>query len=164
MKQELDFSIQGEYQRVDKPTVTLRLFGQDGLYDPPDIVSTADEGQGLAAIEALRNELAFDLLRRFGVPLDDQLMATIRRTPTANLDALQLNADGVKLVTQGQPADAQAKFQAALALDPNYSAANANLGWVLSTRGDYTAALSAYQAAVQQLPGYAPYHYNLGNL
>lgn len=57
--------------------------------------------------------------------------------------------------------DAQAQFEATVALAPDYAEAWNNLGVVRGSRGDRAGAISALQRAVGLVPHYADAHYNL---
>jgi tetratricopeptide (TPR) repeat protein len=58
---------------------------------------------------------------------------------------------GVKLMKQGDYADAQAKFEAALAKNPKMAEAHNNLGYSLRKQGDanFTKALEHYDRAIE---------------
>lgn len=164
VKRELDFWIEGQFQRVDRAELRSRLSRRGGEYLSPDVRVVGEPGETLANITALQNALALALLPRLGVEADHALAATIGSTPTDNLEALALNNEGVDLARKKDYAAAEAKFRAALAMDPDYSIAHANLGFVLASQGQYDAAIASYQAAIERLPRYAVFHYNLGNL
>ena len=55
-------------------------------------------------------------------------------------------------------------YTAALAIDPDYPAANNNLGYLLAARGEKDQAIGLLQRAVELKPDYAEAHNNLANL
>lgn len=57
--------------------------------------------------------------------------------------------------------DAQAQFEATVALAPDYAEAWNNLGVVRGSRGDRAGAITALRRAVALVPHYADAHYNL---
>lgn len=69
---------------------------------------------------------------------------------------------GFSLFQQGQFAAAIARYQAALALKPNYPEAHNNWGVALCQQGHVEAALPHYQEAIRMQPDDADAHLNLG--
>lgn len=63
---------------------------------------------------------------------------------------------------QGKIEEAQAAFQKALELDPNYAEANANLGLILKQQGNLQAAIEKTREAIRIQPNIAEAHFNLG--
>jgi tetratricopeptide (TPR) repeat protein len=163
-KRDLDYWIDGQFRLVDQAELISRLSARGGRYLSPDVRVTGKPADSLENISALQNKLTLALLPRLGVMVDPALAEALANTPTGNLGALELNNEGVDLIKLGDYPAAEAKFRAALSLDPNYGAAYSNLGFTLANQGEYDAAVVAYQAAIERLPGYAPFHYNLGNL
>ena len=70
--------------------------------------------------------------------------------------------DGVKLMKRGKHEKAQAKFEAALAKNPNMAEAHNNLGVALRKQGQISEAAKHYYKALHLDPNYAVPHYNLG--
>lgn len=79
-------------------------------------------------------------------------------------EALRLNHEGLAQLDQGREEAARQAFDAALALDPENAAAQANLSFLESQAGRYEEALSHARAAVAAEPEEAVHHYNLGHL
>jgi len=163
-KRGLDFWIEGDFQMVDRAVYHSRLATRGGQILSPDIRVEADPIDTESNLFSLQDDLAFALLDRLGINVSPDLAKIIRSTPTNNPQAFELNNEGVLLLDQKEYVRAEETFRAALALDPDYSEANANLGFVFASQGEYDAAVVAYQSAINQLPEYAPYHYNLGTL
>src|SRR2546426_7715025 len=68
----------------------------------------------------------------------------------------------VELQRQGQWEEAAAEYRALLAIAPNYSEAQANLGAVLARLGNYEEATAAYESALRLNPKLTPILLNLG--
>jgi tetratricopeptide (TPR) repeat protein len=164
VNRELDYWVEGWFEMSDRALLTSRVSGRGGLYLPPDVEVQGEPSDTLANIASMRSELALALLPRLGIEVDAALEETVRSTPTDSPQAMELNNEGVSLASRGDYAAAEAKFRAALKLDPDYSVGYANLADVLASQGRQKAAVSAYKAAIEHLPNYAPFHYNLGNL
>ena len=86
---------------------------------------------------------------------------TLRRNPRAWLMHLNLGA----MAGHGSAAalrEAEAHFQAALAINPNEAQLHNNLGVTWMQMGRYAEALEQHRTAVRLAPGYAEAHLNLG--
>ncbi|MCP4660137.1 MAG: tetratricopeptide repeat protein [bacterium] len=70
---------------------------------------------------------------------------------------------GTELVQKGRPAAAREKFEAALALNPRFAEATANLAELAALDGNIRDARKHYRAAVAVEPENALFQYNLGN-
>ncbi|MDE2349510.1 MAG: tetratricopeptide repeat protein, partial [Gammaproteobacteria bacterium] len=71
---------------------------------------------------------------------------------------------GIIYLQSGRLAEAQAAFQAVLALDADDAVANDELGMVLRRQGKFGDAEAAYSRAIAARPDYLPAHLNLGIL
>lgn len=71
---------------------------------------------------------------------------------------------GVEQMGRGEVAAAEASFQSAIALAPDFAEAYANLGFLLEHRHDAAAAESCYRRSIALNPTYAETHLNLGGL
>jgi Flp pilus assembly protein TadD len=70
---------------------------------------------------------------------------------TRRLDA-RIN-EGLQLRRQGHLAEAEKRYRAVLAIDPNHAAAHANLGAALGLQGKYDQAVEQFTVAVRLDPG-----------
>jgi Flp pilus assembly protein TadD len=77
-------------------------------------------------------------------------------------DALRFNTLGVAYMNQQKFADAQKKFEQALAADPKFAVARLNLGVALLSQQKLDAARAALEEAARQLPQDPYAWYNLG--
>jgi Tfp pilus assembly protein PilF len=77
-------------------------------------------------------------------------------------DALRFNTLGVAYMNQQKFADAQKKFEQALAADPKFAIARLNLGVALLSQQKLEPARAALEAAARQLPQDPYAWYNLG--
>ena len=77
-------------------------------------------------------------------------------------DALRLNTLGVAYMNQQKFADAQRRFEQALAADPKFAVARLNLGVALLSQQKLEAARAALEEAARQLPQDPYAWYNLG--
>jgi tetratricopeptide (TPR) repeat protein len=77
-------------------------------------------------------------------------------------DALRFNTLGVAYMNQQKFADAQKKFEQALAADPKFAVARLNLGVALLSQQKLEAARAALEEAARQLPQDPYAWYNLG--
>ncbi|MGA2429551.1 MAG: FG-GAP-like repeat-containing protein [Candidatus Acidiferrum sp.] len=77
-------------------------------------------------------------------------------------DALRFNTLGVAYMNQQKFADAQKKFEQALAADPKFAVARLNLGVALLSQQKLDAARTALEEAAHQLPQDPYAWYNLG--
>jgi Flp pilus assembly protein TadD len=77
-------------------------------------------------------------------------------------DALRFNTLGVAYMNQQKFADAQKKFEQALAADPKFAVARLNLGVALLSQQKLEPARAALEAAARQLPQDPYAWYNLG--
>jgi len=77
-------------------------------------------------------------------------------------DALRFNTLGVAYMNQQKFADAQKKFEQALAADPKFAVARINLGVALLSQQKLDAARTALEEAARQLPQDPYAWYNLG--
>jgi tetratricopeptide (TPR) repeat protein len=164
VKEGLDYWIEGQFRMADRAELSSRLTGRGGQVLSPDVQVEGDPVETDENIIAMQNDLAMALLQRLGIEVDPDLTQDIYSTPTDNAQAIAENEKGVALTVQKEFTEAEEAFRRALALDPQYSAAHANLGFILASQGDYRAAETAHLTAVDLLPGYAPYHFNLGHL
>jgi tetratricopeptide (TPR) repeat protein len=64
--------------------------------------------------------------------------------------------------SQGEFDSAQALYEQALAIDPNFGFGHYNLAMLLKTQGAIPEAIAHYRQAIQASPEYAPAHQNLG--
>ena len=78
--------------------------------------------------------------------------------------AVTLIDEGNALEAQGHPAQAMARYDAAVQADPRCARAHLNRGNLLLGGGRIDEARAAYQRAIECDPHYAGAHYNLGNL
>jgi Flp pilus assembly protein TadD len=81
---------------------------------------------------------------------------------TIPTDALRFNTLGVAYMNQQKFADAQKKFEQALAADPKFAVARLNLGVALLSQQKLEPARAALEAASRQLPQDPYAWYNLG--
>jgi tetratricopeptide (TPR) repeat protein len=70
---------------------------------------------------------------------------------------------GVELQAQGRTAEAEAHYQRAIAIEPDYAPAYNNLGVAERSTGAVDSAIRAYQHALSVKPDYPDAHYNLAN-
>ena len=82
----------------------------------------------------------------------------------ADADAKLLNNQGAVYEVLGDAPRARALFERAVAADPDYAPARANLGKVLLAGGDNAGAREQFAAALRLQPDSAPANYNLGYL
>jgi len=82
----------------------------------------------------------------------------------ARLAAEKLFHEANIALADGQVAAAENHLRQALALQPDFAEAHANLGWVLEQRGDVEGAEHAYRQALCLNPQQAQMHLNLGAL
>jgi tetratricopeptide (TPR) repeat protein/SAM-dependent methyltransferase len=78
--------------------------------------------------------------------------------------AAALIDEGSALGKQGRIAEAMARYDAAVQVDPQYAPAHLNRGNILLASAQFDAARSAYEQAIACDPQYAAAHFNLGNL
>lgn len=83
---------------------------------------------------------------------------------TSGNPAIALVEEGNALQEQGRIAEAMARYDAAVKVDPGCARAHLNRGNVLLADGRLDEARSAYELAIACDPGYAAPHFNLGNL
>jgi tetratricopeptide (TPR) repeat protein len=81
-----------------------------------------------------------------------------------NSGAVELIDEGNALEEQGRTAEAMARYDAAVQVDPRCARAHLNRGNVLLADGRIDEARGAYQRAIDCDPRYAAARYNLGNL
>jgi superkiller protein 3 len=79
-------------------------------------------------------------------------------------EAIRWNNYGAELLKQGKLAEAIVEFQKAVELDPNYVAAQRNLGYAYDRQGKVEEAVAAYRKAIELEPGDAVTRNNLGVL
>jgi tetratricopeptide (TPR) repeat protein/SAM-dependent methyltransferase len=72
--------------------------------------------------------------------------------------------EGSALEKQGRLAEAMARYDAAVQVDPQSARAHLSRGNILLTAAQFAEARSAYQRAIACDPQYLPAHLNLGNL
>jgi tetratricopeptide (TPR) repeat protein len=106
---------------------------------------------------ALRSRVA----RAQGAP-SAKSTAAAQNTAAGATDALRLNTLGVAYMNQQKFADAQKKFEEALAADPKFAVARLNLGVALLSQQKLEAARAALEEAARQLPQDPYAWYNLG--
>ena len=82
----------------------------------------------------------------------------------ASQEAVERNAAGAKLLQQGKTESAIAEFQGAIALEPNYIAAQLNLGYAYERANRIEEAINAYRRAIDLEPSNFFAHNNLGVL
>jgi tetratricopeptide (TPR) repeat protein len=70
---------------------------------------------------------------------------------------------GTALYEAGRLDEAVARYEKAVALQPDYAPAYNNLGVTLRASGQVDAAIAAYERGLQHARGYADLHYNLAN-
>ena len=78
-------------------------------------------------------------------------------------EPLLYNISGVCYKAIGQLDAAVKSFKKALAIKPDYTEVNYNLGVTLKELGQLDAAVKSYEKAVALKPDYVDAHYNLGN-
>jgi tetratricopeptide (TPR) repeat protein/2-polyprenyl-3-methyl-5-hydroxy-6-metoxy-1,4-benzoquinol methylase len=78
--------------------------------------------------------------------------------------ATELIDEGNALEERGRPAEAMARYDAAVKKDPRCARAHLNRGNILLAGAQIDEARSAYQLAIACDPHYAAAHFNLGNL
>jgi FkbM family methyltransferase len=69
---------------------------------------------------------------------------------------------GLALYSQGLFSEAQAAFQQALAIKPDFAEAHNNLGLTRAAQGSLDEAVAAYRRAIALKPDFAEAHHNLG--
>jgi tetratricopeptide (TPR) repeat protein len=160
---EVDYFLEGELRLGERPEVVAEIHDREALLlDEPVVVRSAP-GAGLDLL-ALAQELALGVLDRLDVQLDPRAVAALASIPTGDGKAFELNNEGAALLFAGDLAAAESTLRAALAADPGFAAAAANLAELEARRGNYDAALAGYRAAIERLPGYAVFHFDLGYL
>lgn len=105
----------------------------------------------MSDVERTRMDLA-------GAAVDDPVSVTSRASAVALIEA------GNALEEQGRTAEAMARYDAAVQLDPRCARAHLSRGNVLLAGARIDEARSAYQLAIACDPQYAAAHFNLGNL
>ncbi len=160
----LDYTIRGHFVHAGQAELTAYLYDRKGVLEPPAITVRSDAAEDAARILALQTELVLRLLERLRVQIDPETESRIRRVPTDDAAAWELNAEGVELVEAEELSAAEQKFRAAIRRDAHYSVALSNLSFVLARQGRYEEALRNARAAAEQRPRYAVYQYNLGAL
>jgi tetratricopeptide (TPR) repeat protein len=75
--------------------------------------------------------------------------------------AWELTQEGVNLLKEKNYPEGEAKFRAALALDPDFAATHYNLGVVLWQKGETDEAIKELREAIRLQPDAAEAHYNL---
>ena len=91
---------------------------------------------------------------------EEQYEAAIRIRPSAG----ELSNLGNTLAKQGRYPDAVARFEQALAIDPDSADVHSNLGVVYGMMGDVDRARERYRRALELEPDWVAPHYNLGSL
>jgi 2-polyprenyl-3-methyl-5-hydroxy-6-metoxy-1,4-benzoquinol methylase/Tfp pilus assembly protein PilF len=84
--------------------------------------------------------------------------------PTRTAAAIAAIDEGNALEEQGRVAEAMARYDAAVELDPRCARAHLNRGNILSATGQIEDARGAYKFAIVCDPQYAGAYFNLGNL
>jgi Tfp pilus assembly protein PilF len=106
---------------------------------------TDDEVQRLRARATYEQGLGHLSEKRVSLGLST-IQEAVRLDPEA---ALYRNTLGVVFLHYlGKPAEAQAEFEKALAIDPSYAEAQTNLGIALSEQGRWADAVAAYRKAL----------------
>ena len=82
---------------------------------------------------------------------------------TGRMRAISETNLGVALFESGQTANAQARYRAALAIEPDYPPAYNNLGVALRAQGRVAEAVTVYEDGLRHRNDYPDLHYNLGN-
>ena len=82
---------------------------------------------------------------------------------TGRMRAISETNLGVALFERGQTANAQARYRAALAIEPDYPPAYNNLGVALRAQGRVGEAIAVYEDGLRHRDDYPDLHYNLGN-
>ena len=82
---------------------------------------------------------------------------------TGRMRAITETNLGVALFERGQTANAQARYRAAMAIEPDYVPAYNNLGVALRAQGRVAEAIAAYENGLRHRGDYPDLHYNLGN-
>ena len=82
---------------------------------------------------------------------------------TGRMRAISETNLGVALFERGQTANAQARYRAALAIEPDYPPAYNNLGVALRAQGRVGEAVAVYEDGLRHREDYPDLHYNLGN-
>jgi tetratricopeptide (TPR) repeat protein len=89
---------------------------------------------------------------------------TLHQQEGSTGEAEAANAEGMRLMNQGELEKALASFRRALEVDPAYVVSAYNMGVVLAHQGNQDAAIAAFRKAVEIRPTYAPAHLGLGLL
>lgn len=97
----------------------------------------------------------------FDVKRLEKLLSPARRS--SEIDAEGHFNLGNTLFGLGKPKEAEASYNLAIALKPNYAEAHNNLGVALEALGRANEALANYKKAIALTPDYADAHYNFGN-
>ena len=150
---------------VEPTTLSAQIFDQDCRLLPSRLeVSAASGRPGAQHLFAAQDEFVLALLTRLGVSVPAEALESMRRSPTADERAFELNEEGVSLVLSGDDRGAKEAFLEAIEADQDYAAAYSNLADLDSRNGDYQRALFHARTAVEKMPGEAIYRYNLGAL
>ena len=79
-----------------------------------------------------------------------------------NLTVNEIFNFAVKNHQQNKLQEATDYYKQVLKIDPNYAAANNNLGIIFKELGEYQKAKDCYEKAIEINPNYLDAHYNLG--
>ena len=85
-------------------------------------------------------------------------------TTPAQMEAVQLNRQGIALFNQGRLNEAVSCFKQAMQIQPDRVEVHGNLGNIYYFQGDYEQAVACYQQAPRLEPEAAWIHNNLGNV
>lgn len=103
------------------------------------------------------------LFDRFKSKNGGQANQPIVQSPTQELRALSLIAQGNVLEDAGQLTQALQLYDQSISLSPSFARAHLNRGNVLLGIGDVAGAVSAFETALVHDPIYSAGHFNLGN-
>jgi tetratricopeptide (TPR) repeat protein len=93
------------------------------------------------------------------------LGADTNAAPELDIDkAMRLMSEGNELLAMGKAAEAVARYQESVRLDPEVEDAHYNLAIALARVGKIDEAIHHYEEALKILPDYAEAHNNMGNL
>lgn len=163
--QMIDYHVRPWYEHAESPMIGFSIFDSTQKHMLPDPNVVGYMTATPADVQEQRNQLIYMLLERLGIETPDEVKRAILETPTDSVEAMQRNNEGVELLQQGRVNEAEARFRAALAIDPGYSVALANLGYIqYYYQGHLAEAITSYESAVELLDSYAVYHYNLARL
>jgi tetratricopeptide (TPR) repeat protein len=121
-----------------------------------------DYANGLAAHGLVGTALALmDAAWRKG--FNGPAIQSLTRKFRERLEAIQIHAQAIRYHQAGRMDQAIALYRRALAMQPNFTEAEVNLGAALQETGAYAQAIVHLRQAIAQCPDFAVAHYNLGN-